>query len=263
MIATASKLAVEMLRFTPQSHRTAVLFESLRQAAAAEHIEVVDSAVYRGHASWLMLWGPGAPNRFEAMRRQVEAGGHVIAFDLAYWDRFNKIRVSIDGPHPQAWVMRRDWPRSRVLSDGIRVEQVWNPKGHVVVAGIGEKATVQYGATTVAQWEAEMIAEATRRGYEVRYRPKRNGGGAIDDCLRGAAALITWHSNVGVDAIRMGVPVICRDGAAAAVCPSEWPDGLRPLSTDLRDRFLANLAWFQWSAEEAPLLWRFLAELLA
>ena len=42
----------------------------------------------------------------------------------------------------------------------------------------------------------------------------------IDQALTGCSLVVTWHSNVAVDAIRMGIPVVCRDGAAAAVCPS-------------------------------------------
>jgi hypothetical protein len=61
----------------------------------------------------------------------------------------------------------------------------------------------------------------------------------------------------------MGIPVVCRDGAAAAVCPNLLTDHPEPLSPDVRQRFLANLAWFQWRDDEAESLWRFLQELLA
>jgi hypothetical protein len=81
--------------------------------------------------------------------------------------------------------------------------------------------------------------------------------------LAGSSLLVTWHSNVAVDAIRMGIPVVCREGAAAAVCPSELPETIAPMADDVRDRFLANLAWFQWRPDEAPEFWRWVPEVLA
>ncbi len=101
-------------------------------------------------------------------------------------------------------------------------------------------------------------------GRDVQYRGKRSSCVPIDRALQGAGLVVTWHSNVAVDAIRMGVPVICKDGAAAAVCPSELPPSgqVPPLSAALRDRFLANLAWFQWLPDE-PGIWPFLQELFA
>ena len=73
---------------------------------------------------------------------------------------------------------------------------------------------------------------------------------------------MTWHSNIAVDAIALGIPAVCVDGAAAAVCPAELPEEVRPFDPALRDRFLANLAWFQWAPSEARECWAFLRGLL-
>jgi hypothetical protein len=235
---------------------------SAPQATGILH-SVARTTCYRGGADWLVLWGPGAPDRREPMRRQLAAGGRVIALDLSYWDRPTKFRVSIDAAHPQAWVLRGDWPMSRWDASGLACESAWDPRGPVIVAGIGDKARIQYGRQ-VADWETAMTLEARRRGYRVVYRPKlRHQLTPIETALRGAAAVITWHSNVAVDAIRLGVPVICRDGAAAAICPSQWTDGRpEPVADDLRRRFLANLAWFQWAPTETSGYWAFLRDLL-
>lgn len=274
---TAVATTVELLRFQPQSSRTGEMFEALRRAAHWCHVDLRPTSVYRGGSDLLLLWGPGAPNRFEAMRAQVERGGHVLAFDLAYWNRDRKLRISIDGAHPARWVMAKDWPVTRFAADRPLVADRWDPQGPVIVAGIGRKARVQYGADLVLAWEAAMVRECEARwARPVLYRPKQSDApvpaGArlmsiaqpIDAALSRSSVVVTWHSNVAVDAIRLGIPVICRDGAAAAVCPSalDVADPV-PLPTAVRDRFLANLAWFQWAPSEARQLWAWVREVLA
>lgn len=273
-VAAPVRVAVELLRFEPLSQRTADLFLHLERTAEDAGVEVQATTRYRGDAPLLMFWGPGASNRIEPMARQIANGGHVACWDLAYWARDTKVRVSIDAAHPQAWVMRQDLSPARFKADRLVLTNAWNPTGPVVVAGIGEKATAQYGPQ-VSAWETQIIAMAKARGRAVLYRPKKHGpiprglrpaaAGPIEKVLRGASLVITWHSNVAVDAIRMGIPVICRDGAAAAVSASTWPDeGMpRPLAVEVQRRFLQNLAWFQWGLHETADAWLFLTERLA
>ena len=270
---------VELVLFEPMLERTHGLFRSLTLHAAQANVRIWRAPTYQGRCSWLVLWGPGHPDRAAVMAQHVAKGGHAVAWDLAYWHRDRKMRVSIDAAHPQAWVMRRDLPTARLVTDRVPVEDRWQPTGPVVVAGLGEKARVQYGASAVDAWEGAM-AQACRARWPERpivYRQKKpmapvpswasaqsSSARPIDDALRGVSLVVTWHSNVAVDAIRMGIPVICRDGAAAAVCPSTLgADDPQPLDPAVRNRFLANLAWFQWSPNEAPACWAFLRETLA
>jgi hypothetical protein len=278
-VSTAVATAVELVHFQPESLRATATLAALRGAAKAAGVGVTVSSAYRGRSPWLLLWGPGAPDRAEAMRRHVAAGGHVIALDLAYWDRERKARVSFDAAHPSAWVMRRDLPATRLRADRVTVVDAWKPTGPVVVAGLGDKARVQYGADVIDRWEARMIAACRERWPDrpILYRKKKAGSPVpahvqqatmqpIDAVLTKASLLVTWHSNVAVDAIRLGVPVICRDGAAAAVCAPDFEDeDPQPLAPAVRDQFLANLAWFQWGTTppEAAGFWRFAQETLS
>lgn len=276
MPVAAAISTVEVLSFVPQSGRAGEMLAALAEAAADRGWAVRRAPQFTGGSDLLILWGPGAPNRFDPMRRQLAAGGHVVALDLAYWDRERKVRVSIDAAHPQLWVMRRSWPERRLLDDQVPIADAWNPHGPVVIAGLGDKARVQYGAAVVDDWEREMFMSARARADRpVLYRRKRPGSSVpnwatlttdapIDDVLVGASLLITWHSNVAVDAIRLGIPVLCRDGAAAAVSRSSFgPERPQPLSDVNRRRFLSNLAWFQWTPREAPAMLAWLSELLA
>ncbi len=273
MAVAAAVLTAELLHFQVQSHRATQVLNAMQQAATKANVKARRTDRFDGASQVLLLWGPGAPDRVEPMRRQVANGGHAVVFDLSYWQRDHKFRVSIDAPHPQARVMAHARTPARFDADPVPVANLWKPDGPVVIAGIGEKATVQYGSD-VGTWEGEMIARAKAAGREVIYRPKKTDGrapsgvtvashGKIDSVLRGASAVVTWHSNVAVDAIRLGIPAICRDGAAAAVCGREWAPDLRPLDDAARRQFLANLAWFQWSPNEARQCWHWLIEVLA
>jgi hypothetical protein len=271
-VTVATAVAVEMLHFEPESGRTQAWFTALEQGAKAQGVEVVRTNSYRGSVPWVLLWGPGAPGRGDILRRHVSTGGHVIAMDLAYWDRDRKARMSIDAPHPQAWVMREKMPPGRFKAENILVADKWKANGPVIIAGLGEKARVQYGPSFIDIWERRM-AEACQARWPKRriwYRKKKitspvpdwanqSSCQPIDSVLTGASLVITWHSNVAVDAIRLGIPVICQDGAAAAVCPSELGESDPvPLDPEIRDRFLHNLAWFQWAPTESRGFWSFL-----
>lgn len=266
--------SVELLTFCPQSARGLEMFDAIQKELKDTDVRVTRTDKYQGESDLLCLWGPGAPNRWPSMSYQSARGKHSAVFDLAYWQRDTKIRVSIDDPHPQKWVMKKDWPASRLLAGGITISDRWDPSGTVIVAGIGPKAKVQYGAARVEAWEVEMIAACRAQGRPVQYRRKNGRGdaplgvsladtGSIESVIDGASLLVTWHSNVAVDAIRMGIPVVCRDGAAAAVCSSELTTQPKPLTPDVRDRFLRSLAWFQFAPSEAYLFWRWINEALA
>jgi hypothetical protein len=265
-VTVAAGLTVECVRYLPETHRAAEALNGFRRGASAVGIELATTEAYHGHSPWLLLWGPGAPERRAAMQRHTAAGGHAIALDLAYWSRDQKVRLTVDAPHPQALVMRRPLPAYRLKADSPPIaDNYWRPHGPVVIAGIGRKATTQYGAEVVEAWE-ERQAEACRARWPLRpvvRRPKPLTPGTPDRDLRDASLVVTWHSNIAVDAIRLGIPAVCVDGAAAAVCPSEIPADPRPLPAEVRATFLQNLAWFQWAPGEAAHCWRFLLELLA
>lgn len=269
-------LTIELLSFASASQRSLAVQRALQVGAPAPTVRVQLTTSYQGRSDVLLLWGPGGPDRFEPMAAQLAKGGHALALDLSYWQREKKFRVSIDAAHPQQWVMRRDWPASRLTADRIALTNRWKETGPVIVAGIGRKARVQYG-DAVERWEAQMMGAVAKRwpGRRILYRRKQADApvptGAnvasnvpIEQLLVGASLVLTWHSNVAVDAIRMGIPVICQDGAAAAVCPSTFgEEDPQPLATDLRARFLQNLAWFQWAPSEAREFWRWVPEVLA
>lgn len=212
------------------------------------------------------------------MATQANKGGHYIALDLAYWNRKEKYRVSIDAAHPTEFVRRRSLSPSRFQADQVTLGNAWRLAGPILIAAQGAKAKAYYGEETVMRWQDEMARQCRARWPKrpIIYRQKRHGdpvpawatnvscGGEIDPVLNGTSLVITWHSNVAVDAIRLGIPVVCRDGAASAISPSQLPDDDPvPVSKEIRDQFLATLAWFQWGLRETQECWRFVQDCVA
>lgn len=231
----------------------------------------------------LVLWGIGTPETGELAARARATGAHVISLDLAYWGRASPrqqrpYRMSIDAPHPQKFLMLRDRSSARWRELNVQLRSCWDPEGHVVLVGMGWKAARHY-RESVGAWEertAELVAAALP-GRQLVFRPKPGDHrhcqsvpglpsfcGPLHDLLSGAALVVCRHSNIGVDAIVAGVPVSTEDGAAAALCTGGYH--LRePVDDRLRQSFVRNLAWFQWSEVEfaTPAPWAVVEEAIA
>jgi hypothetical protein len=100
----------------------------------------------------------------------------------------------------------------------------------------------------------------------VIYKPKRHGdpplpgfpmrNGPIIDSLRGCSLVVCLHSNVAIDACIAGVPVVCEDGAAAALYTNDIRHPVKP-TREQRMAFLESLAWWNWLPIEAPKAWAY------
>lgn len=231
--------------------------------AAGFEVEAVPAPT--AAANRVVIWGLGHPKAQELLRTLVPAGITVIGWDVGYWRRGLRFRVSFNDAHPRQYVMAKARSPDRFLADKITLREDADPAGPVLLIGIGRKSAATYDEKP-GEWEDRALAKirAAWPGRRVIFRPKRGGGshapagvpvaasGQIEPLLRGAAAVYCRHSNVAVDAIIAGVPAIAEDGAAAAVCenaaaPARLP---APLPRETRLAFLGNLAWFQWSEDE-------------
>lgn len=215
---------------------------------------------YRPGDPLLVLYGAGGPDRLPIVQAHR---GVWVGWDAGYWNRKapdpnRSYRMTINGFHPPQYVMRG--PRlddGRWRASGLTIEQRWNPAGPIILVGNAPKSR-SIGAEG---WTAEKLAQIRRDlpGRRVLYRPKPKrpledvradgiANGHIDDVLANASLVVCRHSNVAVDACRLGVPVVCDDGAAAAIYPNRL-DGEQP-NPELREEFLHRLAWWQWTMAE-------------
>lgn len=231
---------------------------------AAAPIPCRVTETYEGGARLLMTYGLGHPERRVWQEAHKRSGGRVVGWDLGYWHREEAMRLTIDDDHPARLLW--DMPAKRWARARIALRNDCDPAGPIVLVGIGRKSRAQFGFAAM-EWEQRTLAAIQQAypGRPVVYRPKRPesldgcpvAAGAIEDVLRGASLVVCRHSNVAVDACIAGVPVVCEDGAAAALYGSDLRDPFNP-DVMQRRRFLENLAWWQWKPSEAPQAWQFL-----
>jgi hypothetical protein len=221
------------------------------------------------NGSWVVLYGLGAADRVRFATREK-----LIAFDAGYWDRHGdarRFRVSLGGFHCPKRIMQGKQPNaSRWMESRLNIRKGGNAAGPILLVGNGPKSNA-VGASGWAARRSIQIREAFP-GVKLLYRPKpkrpiepgvRHDGiavGAIDDVLQGVSLVVCRHSNVAVDACRLGVPVVCDDGAAASIYPQRLEDRFAQPDMAKRVAFLHRLAWWQWSQQECAngAFWRWM-----
>lgn len=238
-------------------------------------IQLRVSESYVGDCEILMVYGTGHPVRRPWQQQHLRNGGRLIGWDLGYWHREINgtftMRCTLDGDHPQAFI-RPEAPQ-RWDAAGIQLREDARPGGPVVVVGLGPKSLRAHGLG-VHEFENRAIARARAAfpGREVLFRPKRPTDpriprvklalGPIERVLRGASLVICRHSNVAIDACIAGVPVVCEDGAAAAIYGRQI-ESPAIVTREQRLEFLRSLAWWQWKPSESSQAWTYLLQRLS
>lgn len=247
----------------------------LRAMIKRAPIEVRVREHYVGDCDLLMVYGSGHPGRRPWIEQHARSGRHWIAWDLGYWkhreDGTCRMRVTIDADHPQAWL--RPEPPERWDAEGIALREDANPGGPIVIVGQGKKSARAQGAVPLF-WERAVLRDvrAAHPGRPIAFRPKRLTDPRLQvrpllqddiaDALRGASLVVCRHSNVAIDACIAGVPVVCFDGAAAALYGADIANP-RHVTPEQRLAFLRSVAWWQWKPEEAAEAWTYLLNRLS
>lgn len=232
------------------------ILDAMCRAAANQGVAIIKTRKYTGDHPWYMTWGLGHPERRLWTNAHTANGGHVIAFDLGYWDRENKFRLTIDADHATALV--RDMPHTRM--DGITFRDDYNPNGHIVIVGLGKKSRGVYPGSI--DWESRAIQRA-QEAYPGRPVVVRHKGlmTPIEPVIAGASLVVCRHSNVALDACIAGVPVVCEDGIASTLYGSDIRNPLKP-TLEQRRQLIANAGWWQWAPSEAGQAWQFIRSVL-
>lgn len=266
------QLSCEIIFSRDMIHHGLNILERMRETAPVD-VEWHEQH-YTGTAPLLMTYGIGEPMRGRWFKEHTKSGRHAIAWDQAYFKntakfdwRARAMRVSIDANHPQRWM--DDRPSDRWDALGIKLREDYDPDGPIVLVGLGPKQNAALNQPKLT-WETPMLARI-REAYpktKVIYRPKREDrtvlpdtkrmfGMSIEEVLKGASLVVCRHSNVAIDACVAGIPVVCEDGAAAALYGHDLAHPVKPTREE-RLRFLHKLAYFQWLPTEGKECWQFL-----
>jgi hypothetical protein len=234
------------------SAKAALILGAMAEAAEDHGVHVHLRHKYTGQFDHYMTWGLGHPQRRVWTNRHLANGGHLIGWDLAYWDRLNKFRLTIDADHPHKLV--KDMPFTRL--SGITLRDDYNPDGPIIIVGLGRKSVAVYEGAN--KWQNEAVARAKRAypRHKILVRPKGLKT-PIEGVLKGASLVVCRHSNVAIDACIAGIPVVCDDGIGYALYNNDITNPIHP-PKEVRYKFLANVGWWQWSPNEAGQAWEFI-----
>lgn len=250
----------------------AAIGETARLFNAGERGVLAPVAVFYG-------FDPDLRRVFAEYRR---AGCTVVTVDLGFWARkeggarAGYHKVSVNGRHPTAYFQTRKHDASRIEALGVAVRP-WRQGGKtILVAGMSAKSAGVEGFTP-EQWERQAIAVLKRHtDRPIVYRPKPSWRDAmpiegarfephldgLEGLLGDCHAVVTHHSNVGVDALAAGVPVFSVEGVATRLGLADLALIDKPRRDDGREQFMADLAWCQWTPREmaSGTCWRHLKD---
>lgn len=249
-----------------------LLIEAVYEGALKADVDarIVKDGKVRADAH-VALYGLGGADRIRFLGQPK-----VISFDAGYWERkldvpVRKYRVSIGGFHCPDRIFRGPNPGpERWASAGLEITSRYDPNGPILLVGNGPKSN-RIGAE---RWCADMSRKLREwfPGRTIWYRPKpkrRHDVDVdydalaekinIDSVLAQCSLVVCKHSNVAVDAARVGVPCLAEDGAGHSIyhapdcmVNASWNGNGLPHMPDAIERaeFLHRLAWWQWSITE-------------
>lgn len=259
-------LFLESKQCPPKSRR---FLNALYRAAKKYGIDCALEGSY-SDCKALVVYGLGGVDRFNVGMEHVANGKPLLSFDLGYWDRRlpdRKYRFSLNGMHPTQ-VMEGiyrgagRWNKSRLSIQSLPI----NDNGPIMLVGNAPKS-IAIGAEN---WTAKKSFEIRRvfPGRKIIYRPKpkrprevgvsydSSSDAPIESVLSKVSLVVCRHSNVAVDACRIGVPVVCDDGAAACIYPQRLEDCSNQPDLQTRTEFLHRLAYWQWGVDEVEAFWK-------
>lgn len=241
--------------------KPSALMTALYNSARKRKLNAIQITEYK-QCDVLVLYGWGGAKQQAAIKAHK---GRYVAFDMGYWKRagfiYRKWRVSIDGFHCPDLILKSEQDQKRATHDGIKASSDFrNPKGHILLIGNAPKSI----QVIESNWSHKM-AKKIRHAFpdkRIIYRPKPGrpiepnvdydgiSTDPIDSAIKQASLVVCRHSNVAVDCAIRGVPVVCEDGAASVIFPNTLEDYENQPDQAKRQKFLCNLAWWQWSIDE-------------
>jgi hypothetical protein len=215
-------------------------------------------------------------NITKAFHDYKKAGKKAIYIDLGYFTdrvrdgRYGYHRFSINDRHPTAYFQNKKHKGDRFRTTGRKVMPWRHPGRNIVVCGMSEKCAVFEGFK-FEQWERaaiEQIKSVTDRPIVYRPKPRRStepqyppikgvefsnpAQKSLKDELENAWAVVSHHSNSGIDALLAGVPCFSDEGVSLALGLSDLREIENPRNPtdEERKQFAADVAYCQFNRAE-------------
>ena len=177
-----------------------------------------------------------------------KAGGTTLVFDLGWFKRSWSTYKEYERGYYQIGVNHIGWIPPRAPGnrwDKLELEIVPQRESHLErVLAVGQVANdAQHGLSydELDGWMKAMFPK-------YRFRPHPQGAQGIpkntlEEDLDWCDTVLTYNSTVGLEAIRMGIPVYCSTNCF-------YRDIAREKSVDKRREFFNRVAYAQWTEEE-------------
>jgi len=260
----------------PRHHRASTVCSAMYDGLKVhgENVTVKPAGEYHGvEAEISVFYGFEGPLR-RLIRDHVDAQAHAIYVDLGYWkrkeqhDKWNGYhKLVINDRHPTSYFQRRPHDNRRVAQLGLEILP-WktpNPKGHILVAGMGAKGA-EAEDFDPEEWERGIIKSLQKyaKAHQIVYRPKPSDKRArpipgvgysppsvsVERALKDCYAVVTHHSNVAVDAILAGIPAFCWKGVAAPMSSQDISQIEDPRRPEGREQWANDISYTQWNVYE-------------
>lgn len=206
------------------------------------------------------MWAFKRPNILGPWKNKVF---RILVLENGYiGDRSEWCSLGYDGLNGNATFYTAEAPGDRLAKHFPDLLKPWHHdrEGYALIMGQAPGDASLRGLN-VSSWATDCAATLIDHGWRVKFRPHpvraperrvKNAEyttGTLADALAGAAFVVTYNSNSGVDAACAGVPVIALDRGSMAR-PVASHALTAPLVMPDRQRWAERLAYSQWSNEE-------------
>jgi hypothetical protein len=188
-------------------------------------------------------------------KRQRLMGRDYLVMERGYFrDRMHFTSLGFNGLNGRADFLKNGADGSRWAKHGLEM-QPWHGGSYSLVIGqVPGDASTEHA--DICAWY-ELVLEDAPKPIYFRHHPLSGIPGIhaqVLDCplheaLAGAARVITFNSNTGVDAALAGTPVVAYDRGSMAWAVASHDVGAKDITPD-RTRWAHELAWCQWTPDE-------------
>lgn len=219
----------------------------------------------------LVTYGAGGDLQRAAINHYRGSGLRTVCLDLGYWNRTIQgnprcFRFAVDSRHPQQSQVGRATPcQHTVTSQRVRlIRDAYDPRGHYLFAKMGAKSVRAFPDAVRREGELLKAAQAAfGSALVVREKTKLAESQPIDHVLQACAGVITYSSNVALDAALFRIPSFSIEGVTA---PFSSPLGnMRRLSSETAETIIRKAGAFHVSLDECKTAaaWRKVNEVLS